>query len=276
MKKLLVPTDFSKTAENALNFAVLLAQRTNAKITLIHVFQLPVVITEIPFEILQEERMDKKKEVEEKLVIECSKWADQTKIEYRAIEGTPIDSILEFSKDNSFDYIILGTNGAGKHTAGFFGSTTSHVVEKANCPVIAIPESNYFRNGIKKITFATDYHLSDIAFINKLSYLASLFNAQLNILHVSLTDLSTEEEIKLMKNFIVKVETKISYNNMSFQILASDNINDRLEEYIASKGTDMLVMSAQHRNLLERIFGKSTTKEITLKTTIPLIIFHHK
>lgn len=277
MKTILVPTDFSSSAENALLFASIFAKNQNAKLIMLHAFQIPVPIAEISYNILHEEKENKKKEINAKLLLERDKIknAETINIEFLAIEGFAEDVILDFTNNKTIDFIIMGTNGAGKHTSGMFGSTTTHIIEKANCPVIAIPETASFNNAIKKITFATDFHSNDIDVIDKIIDIASTFHAHIKILHISDTETSTEEEKLMMCNFTKKVNAKTDYKNILFQILIGTDVETQLEDYIKSHDTDMIVMSTHFRGFMDRLFGKSITKKVALKTTIPLVAFHY-
>ena len=275
MKTILVPTDFSATAGNALYFAIQLANKINARITLISAFEMPVVVTEIPFEILEEEQKVRRKEVETQLSAECERHSGVIKMNYEAFSGSAVDTILNYLKKNDVDYVIMGTNGAGKHTAGFFGSTTSQLIEKSNCPVIAIPEGAFCNNEIHKITYATDYRLSDVASINKLTEIAEAFHAHINILHISEAIVSSEEETKLMNSFKERLINRTDYVNMSFQITSSPDVAEKLVQYVSEGLTDMLVISTHYKNFMERLFTKSFAKKMALKTSIPFVAFHY-
>jgi nucleotide-binding universal stress UspA family protein len=187
-----------------------------------------------------------------------------------------LDVIVEYVKNNYFDYIIMGMKGAGKHEDGIFGSVTTRLMAKTYTPVIAIPENAHFPENFRKITFATNYVITDVDAIAKLSYLASVFNAQINVLHVSDDTISAEKQAKLMEEFMKKVNAETDYSNLSFQIMSGENPGKSLEEYINEHNSDMIVMSTHLRNAFERIFGGSYTKRIAKKTSVPLIVFHHQ
>lgn len=276
MKTLLVPTDFSSTAANALFFAIALADKLNAEVLLMHAYELPVAAAGIPYELWHEEQTNRKAEAERQLRTECERLVGQVKIGYKAIEGAAVDSVLEMAKDDAFEFIIMGTNGAGNHTSGFFGSTTSHIIEQARIPVIAVPERSYFKNEIRKITFATDYHASDVAAANQALKLAAVFNANLTLLHIATADTADSENAEQMNQFMKRVRMRAGYSNLSYEILVSDNVGGQLEEYINAGRTDVMAMSTYHRGFFGRIFQRSYTKEMALKMTIPLIVFHHK
>lgn len=278
MKTILVPTDFSKNADNALLFAMLLAKKQNAKLILLHAYQLPVSPAAVPFNVLSDEKEELKQETIRKLKALCQEieHAGGISYEYLAEEGETIPTILLACEQKKSDLIVMGTKGATGLAGIIFGSTASHVLEKASCPVMAIPEASKFTHPIKKITYATDYRQSDIHAIYKLIEIASTLNAQVNILHISGDEISAEEEVKLMDEFRKKVNKSVFYNNLSFQLLHGNNVEEELEHYIANDSTDMLVMATHFRNFIDRLFGKSITKDIVEETNVPLIAFHYR
>jgi nucleotide-binding universal stress UspA family protein len=276
MKTILVPTDFSEDASNALSFAILLAQKAKAKLVLFNAFDIPVPIAETPYNILHEEIESAKADSIRKLRTECERIKHAgVECEYYAQEGEVLDAVLNLTKNHYFDYIVMGTKGAGKNKTHIFGSTTSRLMAKTDVPVMAIPEKAHFPKDIHKITFATNYIITDVDAIANVSALASVFNAQVNVLHISESKVSAIEQIKQMEEFMKKVNAETEYSNLSFQIMSAENTGKQLDEYINAHNADMIVMSTHLRNALERLFTGSLTKLIALKTQIPLIVFHH-
>lgn len=278
MKTILVPTDFSRNADNAMHFAMILAKKQNARLILIHAYQLPVSPAAVPFSVLADEKEQLNKEAIRKIKALCQEIEHVGGISYEYLveEGETVPTILQACEQKKSDLIVMGTKGATGLTGIIFGSTASHVLEKASCPVMAIPEASKFTRPIKKITYATDYRQSDIEAIHKLIEIASILQAQINILHISGDEISAEEEVQLMNEFRKKVTKSIFYNNLSFQLLHGNNVEEELEHYIANESTDMLVMATHFRNFIDRLFGKSLTKDIVEETNVPLIAFHYR
>ena len=276
MKTILVPTDFSENAAHAFRFATLLARKLKARLILFNAFQVPIPVAAISYSLLQEMREDKRNEANARLRAECGplQLADDVAYGFHAEEGEVPDAILEYAAKHNVDYIVIGTRGAGKSSA-VFGSTATRLMAKTDIPVIAIPEKAHISENIHRITFATDYAVTDADAITQLSALASAFDAQINVLHISDSDTPPAEQSTLMKAFMEKVNAETTYSNLSFQLLSGENPGKRLEEYIHAHNTDMIVMSTHLRNMLERLLTGSLTKQIALKTQIPLIVFHH-
>ncbi|MEI8137727.1 MAG: universal stress protein [Bacteroidota bacterium] len=276
MKNILVPTDFSKNADNALYYAIELAKKENAKLILLHAYNIKYESGAVPYSLIAEETAGLKKESNKQLKESCLKITHAGKIKYESlsIEGFTVDVILNISKEKEIDMVVMGTKGATGFSNVIFGSNTAKIIEKAKCPIIAVPEDASFQS-IKKITYATSYNHSDFRALKKIVEIAEPFNAQINVLHISDNIESPEIEKGLMKAFMEEVNHKIQYNNISFQIMRGENIEDALEEYIEEGSTNMLVMSTHHRNFFDKIFGKSVTKHMAYHTKIPLMAFHY-
>lgn len=276
MKTILVPTDFSENAENALYYAMDIAKKENAKIILLHAYRINYTNPEIPLDFVIEEQKQVIKESNNQLKEEANKIekVGGIKYEYISVEDTPIEAILSSIKEKNIDLVIMGTKGISNFLDAVLGSNTSKVIEKASCPVIAVPEEALFKE-IKKITYAVSYNQSDVYALSKVVDIAKLFNAQVNVLHVSNKPDLIEDEKQKLKLFMDEANNKIKYDNMAFQLLEGENVEDTLEEYLDDGTTDLLVMSTHHRSFFDKIFGNSVTKYMAFHTTIPLMAFHH-
>jgi nucleotide-binding universal stress UspA family protein len=277
MKTILVPTDFSKNAENALHFAIALAKQQHATLILLHAYQMPVAVSPVPFNLLILEKEEAKQDATNKLRTLSAQidHAGGVSYEYLLEEGDAIDIISNTVKEKNVDLIVMGSKGSSGLAGVIFGGVATSVIEKASCPVMAIPERTSLSKPIKKITYATDYQKNDTRVIGKIIELAEPIRAQVNIIHISKDGISPNEESKLMSQFMKKVNDVISYNNLSFQMLHGQDVEEQLEKYIADNSTDILILSTHHRSFFDRLFEKSITKDLTLKATIPLVAFHY-
>jgi nucleotide-binding universal stress UspA family protein len=277
MKTLLVPTDFSAYSEKALHLAMVIAKGLNAKIILQHIVQTPVVIAEVPYTLLQMEKESLTKEAELKMkILERSiEHAGGLKYESIITEGELASEILSCIQKKSIDIVLMGTKGLKNLESVVFGSTTDKLIKNAKCPVIAVPKELHFDKAIRKMTYATDYHKSDIKDILQLIEIASALKAQVNILHISGDEISADKEVQMMADFMQNINRKSSYNNMSFQILHGNKVLEKLLEYVKEGGTDLLVMATHHRSFFEQFYNKSLTHQMMGKITIPLVAFHY-
>jgi nucleotide-binding universal stress UspA family protein len=275
MKTILVPTDFSKNAKNALIYAIEIAKKMKAKIIVLHVPYDTFIITDAVFISKQILAMDRKAK---KGLADLSALVENTgniKCEMLNIQGFTIEVILETIKKKKVDMIVMGTKGASGIKEVIMGSNTAKVIEKATCPVIAVPSKAVFE-GFKKITYATNYILSDFLALKQLVAIASVFKSQINVLHVADLEHHPETEEELMQEFMKMAKKKINYPKITYQLIYNIEIELQLEKYLKEKTTSLLVMSTHYRNIIDKVFGKSITKKLALHSKVPLMVFHYK
>lgn len=277
MKTILVPIDFSKNADNALNYAISLAKKEKAKIILLHAFNIAYLSPDVPIEYFSEHFSAIEQESKKKLDALCLKIRKSGIIKCESIheEGFTVDIILDAIKKKKVSMVVMGTQGASGIKEVLMGSNTAKVISKASCPVIAVPEKASF-DGIKRIVYATDYRSSDIVALKQLVDIAKVFKSWINVVHIADGEYVRENEEKYIEKFAKKVKQKIDYKNISFQLLYSKDIEKKLEQYIKKESVSILAMSTKHRNLIEQLFGRSITKKLAYHTGIPLIAFHYK
>jgi nucleotide-binding universal stress UspA family protein len=277
MKTILVPTDFSKNAENALFYAIELAKKEKSKIILLHTYLINYPVSYTSVDLIMEEKKEALEYSEHQLKAESMKitHAGEIAYEYISEESTPIDAILKVAKERKVDLIIMGTKGESNLANAIFGSNTAAVIEKAPCAVIAVPLEASFK-AIKKITYATAYNHSDLFALIKVVEMAKLFGAQVNVLHIIETSKleSEREEKQKMKSFMNDANNSADYNNMSYQLLEGESVEEALEKYLDEDSTGMLVLSTHHRGFFRRLFGTSITKYMAYHSTVPLMAFH--
>ena len=144
IKKILVALDGSKAANNALTFAIGLAEMTSAELSLLTVVP-PVFLPSHSIYVLKSEA-----------VADCAKALDATfkgvldkaegevknrkpkfKVSTRFERGEPAEKIVETAECGSVDLIVMGSRGLGGRVSTL-GSVSSRVVDRSNCPVLIV------------------------------------------------------------------------------------------------------------------------------------------
>ena len=276
MKTILVPIDFSKNAETALFYAITLANKTQAKIILLHSFHINYTSGYVPENRIEEDIKESATRWNAALKKLFNKISHHSKIHVECIstQNMAVDTILSTAKEKSVDLIIMGTRGInGKLSRQLFGTNSSKVIEQATCPVMAVPEER-IHNEIKKIVYATEFLESDIRCLQNVTEIAKAFDAEIEIIHISLHEKESVEEKEQMENFKRRILENNSYPKFSFKRIEGHAVEEKLEAY--EEDADILVMSAHHRNIKDRLFGRSISKAMSFYTKIPLLVFHHE
>jgi len=258
---ILVGIDFTKSSENALNYAVLLAQRSGFAITLFHVFDTPVVHANsgayfIEYASLKQNftaRLEQyKKNVEEKhplLSIHVFTTFNSFKAE-----------VQELVDKKKIHYVVLGLETKSKISKFIYGTTGVDIAGKINCPVIIVPEK-YKAHKLEHIVLAIDNkHKQHAKEIKQVKKFAEQFNCSVNYLHVR-----TEHEliIEKSKNKDLPVET-----------INSKEFKTGIKNYLKNHPKDLTVIITHQHNFLYHFFIESNTKEIAFQSKTPVMSVH--
>lgn len=141
VSSLLVPTDFSENAGQALQYAKEIARNTTATLHLLHIVE-PVVYpadwsyAQVGFADIEQELYDNAQK--ELLVLAGVLVAEGFKVVTTVVRGRASDEICNYAKENNISIIAIGTHGRSGLEHFLFGSTTERVLRKAPCPVLSV------------------------------------------------------------------------------------------------------------------------------------------
>lgn len=268
INRILVPTDFSPAADNALRYACSLGELTQAEIKVLHVFNVPVVDPYMPGDTMEAMMQEIKKAAEENMERVLGS-VNYPKISGECLLGFVTDDVAQYANDQSADLIVMGTTGASGVKEVLFGSNASGVMAKAHIKVLSVPAE--FTNHAKpsKIVYASDFTGNEEMRCLVFADLAKAWGAELEVLHVKSDEpvFSSEPASVLIE----KIKARIGHAEIRFEEISSNDVTAAIETYVQTTGASLLGMAMHKRNLFERLFSKSKTKEIAHHARIPLI-----
>jgi nucleotide-binding universal stress UspA family protein len=145
IKKILVATDGSNLADKSLDFALDLAKKYSAEITILTVVDLPsnsFWVQGTTFAPISSQKyLEKLEKFHKKILTEAVKKAKastQISVTKRLLDGRPAEKIIEVAKEGSFDLIVMGSRGLGGIKEFFLGSVSDRVADEASCPVLIV------------------------------------------------------------------------------------------------------------------------------------------
>lgn len=267
--KILVPTDFSDCAENALNYAIELAKALDGEIvllnSLIHIdsgFLSEKDRAEIN---LARHNKAKSQLLEARKKVSAA-MPDNTGKTF-LLQGPAEDTVEEVVEAEDADLIVMGTEGASGLKAFLIGSFTASVVDMGLCPVIAVPAHSTFQ-GINSIFCATDLHESEYKSIDKLLDLAAKLNAGISFMNIN-----SQEDKQTAR--LEKLKAHIQGKSISTNFLMSNSteVIDTIDLYIEKVNPDLVVTLGKKRDFFDRLFGKQVSRHISLNTHVPFLSF---
>lgn len=277
MKKILVPTDFSKNAKAAYQYALELAQQLEAQVTVVNIYHpSATVVNEYPLPIdgalMQVNR--------ERLANFIASVSDQNMeeiivadmVEQRIEVGFAADKLVSMSKSGEFDLIIMGATGETGLLEKVFGKVSLSVAERADCPVLLIPANVSFCP-IQKIMFATNFDSINMNVLMKIEKISKKVNAEIHLVHVNekgQPPTGILESINLEERF----QNQTPKLDFVMHTIDSDSVAHGLETYTTENNMDWMVILKPHRNFWQRLTHKSATNPIVMKPQIPLMVMH--
>jgi len=274
MKTIIVPTDFSPIAKNAMNFAADMAVNINANLMLLHVYQVPVSMTDVPVVLVSADELKKSSEskLEELKNALTNTTSGKIKIYTEAKMGDVSDELEDACKHIQPFAVIMGTKGASGVERILFGSTTLTAIRHLKCPVIVVPPGKQYGTGIKKIGFACDFkkvvESTPIQFIKNM---VKEFRAELHVLNVDhegrhFKPETPEESLML--------HTLLEDLNPHYHFIDNADIEEGINEFAETNNIDLLITIPKKHKLLDSLFKHSSTKELVTHSHVPVMCVH--
>lgn len=280
MKRILVPYDFSKVSEHALDFACQIADKAASEIMLLNVIEHP---TADSFKTLGMQNVDPMEQlyvkkmyetVQAKLaeVVSAAKYSDDlitTKIQL----GNPFNTIIDQIVEEKMSLLVVGTDGAEGLNEFFAGSNAEKIVRKATCPVITI-QNKCELEPIEKIVFASDFQHTDDDFVAQLKDMQKTFDAQLNVVKINTpaSFTSTRHDTKQMEDFV----KKYSIDNYTIDIYNYKNEEDGIIYYAEDIKADMIALGTHQRKGVGHFLSGSIAEDVVNHSQFPVWTTHLK
>ena len=274
MKKILVPIDFSKEAKYACEVASQIAKKTKCEIILLHMLDIPGASID---------PIDSNNKRGGAQAIFFMKTIHKKFQKYKALpffEGIKItesvkfhkafNGVIEESKKNNVDLIVMGSQGATGLKEMLVGSNTEKVVRHSDIPVLVIKKkvSDF---DIKNMIFASDFSKeSKNTFKNVISF-AEIFKAKLHLLYINTIHNfeSTKESTKKLEKFVSGFDKK----KFTLNIYNDTTIEEGILNFGKEIDADVIAINTHGRSGLSQLFSESISKELANHALRPIITF---
>ena len=272
MKKILVATDFSACATNAMEYAMDLARVLNVEVVALHAIGSFEGIFNNTYNALYiEEYYKSKREA-------LDNWAHtfSTRDMYAAVPvstvcevGSVSGVIMKYIDANPVELLVMGTMGSSG-IAGLFGSNASTMVEKTKTPTLIIPLEGKFATN-PTITLATDFSTTlSGGDVNALNELVRAFGSpKLNVVNIV-------EEAAWQTNTAgeEKLRSLIPETTLDFQYIKEDSTTGGILNFIVTSSTDILCVVKRHHNIVYRVFNSSTVNKVLNRSIKAVLVMH--
>ncbi len=268
MKKILVPTDFSAPAYNALQYAAHIANIFESSIHLVHAYSLHLSPASL-MSIKNLVEADAERNLQETVERIKPSLKEGVQITFEAVLHSPIPYIAKLA--SGFDLIVMGTQGASGLKEVFIGSTTAGVMSRTEVPLLAIPSQSKFKP-IQSILLAVDNHpMTSSDILAPVKKIAQASEATLTLFH-----LEREGQYHGIDPGITEYFRDFSlhlYNNVE---PVDKEINTVINKILQERKIDLVCMVRRKRDHMEEVFHTSVTLKEVLNSPVPLFVLRDK
>lgn len=269
MKTILVPTDFSKNAFVAGQYAASLARETGAKVLFYHVY----IVLYSGFE-------------EKGVSVKHVEWADQEasgamgklvetlRGQYPDVEidgmyerGFMIDALMEHLKAHpDISLIVMGTKGVTNVAESIFGSTTFEVLKRSDVPVLVIPEDTPDFS-LRHVGFFSDYNVHEIDALKQMTDLLTPVKT-FDVIHFIRQGVAGQAEKR--EAWKLKASAALGDRPVEIKEMPVEKVDLHSVTTVATEqDLDLMVFTRPQKPFFEKIFGKSLTKAVANYPVIP-------
>lgn len=274
MKKILVPTDFSKPSEYASKLASKLAEKANSEVHLLHMVELPTGIIDMGagtnFSI--PESMLYIRKVRDRLIDYKKEFFPKNENVKHAIRfQTPFDGIRDYAKKNNPDLIVMGAKGHTDLEEMLIGSNTEKVVRNSEIPVMVTKKDgdNFIP---KNLVFASSFKPNkNEAFERFLTFAKNFENSNIHLLKINTPQKfeNTQETNARIQNFINAYDLQ----NYSINVYNDSSIEKGILNFSNKVNADVIALATHGRSGLSHIFNGSITKSLSKSSIKPMLTF---
>ncbi len=272
MKQILVATDFSPSAANAMEYAMALAVLLKLDVCAIHAIHPTEGINNSTYNaIFIEDYYRNKREA-------LKNWAAvyTDKEQFKNVEVTTLCDvgflktvITKYIDTHPVELLAMGITGA-TGLSGIVGSNASMMVTRVKIPTLIIPLESRFPD-VAAITLATDYETrlsaGDVTALNEI--IRAFHAKQMKVLYVD--EKSDADHIKTGEE---RLKELIPQTELLFNYLKDSSPLSGIMEFIEKNETDILCLVKHHHNIIYRLFNRSTVNQIMNRSVKAILVLH--
>jgi nucleotide-binding universal stress UspA family protein len=281
MKKILVPTDFSKPAQIAVDVAADIAKKSNAEVILLHVIE---EASSTSFNIVGEVSADSAADWDDKIftmklierakkqmakIVEDTKAAG-VKVRQELRMGTPFHGMRAIITEQKVDLVVMGTAGHSKLEEMIIGSNTEKVVRHSNCPVLTVHKKPA-KSDFKNIVYATGMSKDEEVFSRIIRRTQQVYDSTVHLVRINTPGNFQRDTVvkKYMNDFAKKLQLK----NYTINVFNDLTEEEGIVYFADSINADMIAMATHGRTGFAHVLAGSIAEDVVTHSKRPVLTF---
>lgn len=280
MIHVLLPTDFSDNAKNAIIYALNFYKKKTCYFTFLHAYKVndyeeESLLTPIPRESLLLEVHKEKENKLQDLIRELKNEQENKLHKYEIVIANKslVSAVKEEIKKKKITLVVIGTQGHTGAIEVVYGSNTVNLMEEIQkCPVLAVPAHVSFY-GLSEIVLANSFKAElcpkDLSFLIELSH---QFKAPVRILHIMEEGGMNQLQKRNKKN--LKERLKVEGVDYTFHSLEFLSIPLGIYSFVESRGSEIIAFINKKHGFFENLLFDPLYKNLAHYSKVPVLILH--
>ncbi|MBQ20737.1 MAG: hypothetical protein CMD31_08275 [Flavobacteriales bacterium] len=277
MMTILLPTDFSNNAKNAIFYALELYKNQEVNFILMNAFH-PThddmansitggSLNDLLSQVSEKQLQELIAEIKSKKQLNNKKHS----FSFKSVYGSLVEIIDTFVDKHPIDLIVMGAKGMSAVEKIVFGSNTYAVIKEVDCPALVIPDKVSYSSP-STISIATDFkEIKKKNIFATLQPLVKDFKPEITLFNVTEEMKSIGADEKQMAQSITNI---LDVEDIKTSYFKHEDVIYGTKEYVKQHNTSLMVLVNKKRNFFEDLFHISFTKQISFHAEIPLLILH--
>lgn len=279
MKKILVPTDFSKPASIAADVAADIARKANSELTFLHVVEEAVgnslnVEGQVAAGGNWEEKLFTMKLIERGQK-QLNKLVDDPKFEGIKVKkelriGSAFHGMNTIISEKKVDLVVMGTAGRSDLEQMIIGSNTEKVVRMSHCPVLTVHEKPASKE-FKDIVYATSMDKDEEVFSRIVNTTQKLYDSTIHLVRINTPGNFQRDVVvkKYMKDFAKKLQLK----NFTINVFNDVSEEEGIIYFADSVNADLIAMATHGRTGFAHVLAGSIAEDVVSHSKRPVLTF---
>jgi len=272
MKNILLLTDFSENATNAITYAMHLFESKKCTFYLMYVHKVGDYISDdllmSPKNSIYDSITKKPKAKLETLIAILKNDFKTENYHFEAVVDYDVftDAINQFITKFLIDFVIMGSNGTSNFKEVLFGSNTMNVIKKVKCKTIVIPKDYRFKPLNQFLVSLEPGSALNTKLLHDIIDFTEDFHLKLHVLRITLDNNDS--------NIVIRDKERLSLLDVKYQCIEYVPIDYAVSSYLQTNDVDITAFIAQDKSFLKRLFSASPSKELKSRMKLPLLVLH--
>ena len=281
MKKILVPTDFSKEAAIATDLAFDIAKKSGADLILLHVVEAgestsssfniegQVATTGNSIDKLFTLKLIEKTRKQLQKAVSDPRLS-AVRVDGQMRVGNAYHGMRTIIAEQKVDLVVMGTSGKTGVEGMLIGSNTDKIIRTSHCPVLTVVKKPVTTD-FKSIVYATSMSANEEVFSRVVKRTQQIYGATVHLVRINTPGDFQRDYI--VKGYMEKFAKKLLLKNFTMNIFNDLSVEEGIIRFADQVNADLIAMATHGRSGFAHVIAGSVAEEVASHSSRPVLTY---